>query len=108
LSEKAIPTFRDRALHLLVRPIVIDERRTLRPEPHRFDGAEEHIVASDRTHFDDPAIARLVQQARLPAVGFGGGYGWYAEGSSIPYFRTITGMICISPMAPRVETASGR
>jgi len=38
--------------------------------------------------FDDPAIARLVQQARLPAVGFGGGYGWYAERSSIPYFYT--------------------
>ena len=38
--------------------------------------------------FDDPAVARLVQQARLPAVGFGGGYGWYAEGSSIPYFYT--------------------
>jgi LacI family transcriptional regulator len=38
--------------------------------------------------FDDPAIARLVQQARLPAVGFGGGYGWHAEGSSIPYFYT--------------------
>jgi len=38
--------------------------------------------------FDDPAIARLVQQARLPAVGFGGGYGWYAEGSFIPYFYT--------------------
>jgi len=38
--------------------------------------------------FDDPAVARLVQQAHLPAVGFGGGYGWYAEGSSIPYFYT--------------------
>lgn len=38
--------------------------------------------------FDDPAVARLVVQSRLPAVGFGGGYGWYVEGSSIPYFYT--------------------
>lgn len=38
--------------------------------------------------FDDPAIARLVAQSRLPAVGFGGGYGWYASESSMPYFYT--------------------
>jgi LacI family transcriptional regulator len=37
--------------------------------------------------FDDPAVARLVTQSRLPDVGFGGGYGWYAEGS-VPYFYT--------------------
>ncbi len=37
--------------------------------------------------FDDPAIARLVTQSRLPVVGFGGGYGWYVEGS-VPYFYT--------------------
>ena len=37
--------------------------------------------------FDDPAVARLVAQARLPAIGFGGGYGWYASGT-IPYFYT--------------------
>src|SRR6266478_5259735 len=37
--------------------------------------------------FDDPAVARLVTQSRLPVVGFGGGYGWYAEGS-VPYFYT--------------------
>jgi LacI family transcriptional regulator len=37
--------------------------------------------------FDDPAIARLVTQSRLPVVGFGGGYGWYVEGA-IPYFYT--------------------
>ena len=36
--------------------------------------------------FDDPAVARLVMQSRLPAVAFGGGYGWYVEGSPIPYF----------------------
>ncbi|WP_187142971.1 AraC family transcriptional regulator [Terriglobus albidus] len=38
-------------------------------------------------NFDDPGIARRVTQARLPVVGFGGGYGWYTEGS-IPYFYT--------------------
>src|SRR6267143_1116768 len=37
--------------------------------------------------FDDPAVARLVTQSRLPVVGFGGGYGWYVEGS-VPYFYT--------------------
>jgi LacI family transcriptional regulator len=36
--------------------------------------------------FDDPAVARLVMQSRLPAVAFGGGYGWYDKGSPIPYF----------------------
>ena len=39
-------------------------------------------------NFDDPGIARRVTQARLPVVGFGGGYGWYVAGSSIPYFYT--------------------
>jgi LacI family transcriptional regulator len=39
-------------------------------------------------NFDDPGIARHVTQARLPVVGFGGGYGWYVAGSSIPYFYT--------------------
>jgi LacI family transcriptional regulator len=36
--------------------------------------------------FDDPSVARLVMQSRLPAVAFGGGYGWYEDGSPIPYF----------------------
>ena len=36
--------------------------------------------------FDDPAVARLVMQSGLPAVAFGGGYGWYVKGSPIPYF----------------------
>jgi LacI family transcriptional regulator len=39
-------------------------------------------------NFDDPGIARRVTQARLPVVGFGGGYGWYVAGSAIPYFYT--------------------
>src|SRR4029434_3486032 len=38
--------------------------------------------------FDDPAIARLVQQARLPAVGFGGGDGWCAGRVSGACFST--------------------
>ena len=36
--------------------------------------------------FDDPSVARLVMQSRLPAVAFGGGYGWYQEASPIPNF----------------------
>ncbi len=39
-------------------------------------------------NFDDPGIAKLVTQAQLPVVGFGGGYGWYVAGSAIPYFYT--------------------
>jgi LacI family transcriptional regulator len=39
-------------------------------------------------NFDDPGIARRVTRARLPVVGFGGGYGWYVTGSAIPYLYT--------------------
>ena len=38
--------------------------------------------------FDDPSIARIVIQSRLPAVGFGGGYGWHPPSAQIPYFYT--------------------
>lgn len=51
------------------------------PDLRSWDG--DGIIAD----FDDPAVARLVTQARLPVVGYGGGYGWYMEGS-IPYFYT--------------------
>lgn len=36
--------------------------------------------------FDDPGVAAAVSRARLPVVGFGGGYGWYSPQSEIPYF----------------------
>src|SRR5580704_11438983 len=36
--------------------------------------------------FDDPGVAAAVSRARLPVVGFGGGYGWYSPQSGIPYF----------------------
>jgi LacI family transcriptional regulator len=36
--------------------------------------------------FDDPGVAAAVSRARLPVVGFGGGYGWYSRRSAIPYF----------------------
>lgn len=36
--------------------------------------------------FDDPGVAEAVSSARLPVVGFGGGYGWYSSQSGIPYF----------------------
>jgi LacI family transcriptional regulator len=46
--------------------------------------------------FDDPGAAAAVLSAKLPVVGFGGGYGWYPRGSKIPYFfnnqRTIGNM----------------
>lgn len=42
-------------------------------------------------NFDHPAVASAVSRARLPAVGFGGGYGW--RPSSIPYFFTNNKMI---------------
>jgi LacI family transcriptional regulator len=38
--------------------------------------------------FDHPKVAAAVVQAKLPTVGFGSGYGWYAPISSIPYFFT--------------------
>ncbi|MBZ5665487.1 MAG: DNA-binding transcriptional regulator [Acidobacteriia bacterium] len=36
--------------------------------------------------FDHPKVAAAVVQSKLPAVGFGSGYGWYVPGSQIPYF----------------------
>ena len=38
--------------------------------------------------FDDPRLARAVLRSGLPAVGFGGGYGWYNPDSGIPYCYT--------------------
>lgn len=52
------------------------------PDLRSWEG--DGIVAD----FDDPAIARAVLQSKLPAVAFGGGYGWYLAGSGIPYFYT--------------------
>ncbi|MBC7927099.1 MAG: DNA-binding transcriptional regulator, partial [Bryobacteraceae bacterium] len=37
---------------------------------------------------DHPAVAAAVVKSKLPAVGFGSGYGWYAPKSRIPYFFT--------------------
>lgn len=39
-------------------------------------------------NFDDPSVAAAVMNSKLPAVGFGSGYGWYAPESRIPYFFT--------------------
>jgi LacI family transcriptional regulator len=36
--------------------------------------------------FDDPRVAAQVTASRIPAVGFGGGFGWYDPASRIPYF----------------------
>ncbi|MCX7825077.1 MAG: DNA-binding transcriptional regulator [Verrucomicrobiae bacterium] len=35
--------------------------------------------------FDDPRVAAQVTAARIPSVGFGGGFGWYDPASRIPY-----------------------
>jgi len=43
--------------------------------------------------FDDPGVADAVLRSRLPAVGFGGGYGWYSPDSGIPYFFNDQSMI---------------
>jgi LacI family transcriptional regulator len=43
--------------------------------------------------FDHPKVAAAVVQAKLPTVGFGSGYGWYAPASSIPYFVTTNDAI---------------
>ena len=59
------------------------------PDLRSWDG--DGIIAD----FDDPAVARLVVQSRLPAVAFGGGYGWYAADSSIPYFYTNNQRIAV-------------
>lgn len=52
------------------------------PDLRSWDG--DGIIAD----FDDPAVAQVVVGSGLPAVAFGGGYGWYARGSAIPYFYT--------------------
>jgi LacI family transcriptional regulator len=39
-------------------------------------------------NFDDPTVARLVRQSKLPVVGYGGGRGYDLPGTSIPYFST--------------------
>jgi len=36
--------------------------------------------------FDDPKVAAAVLRCKLPAVGFGGGFGWYPAQAGIPYF----------------------
>lgn len=36
--------------------------------------------------FDDPNVAAAVLRSKLPAVGFGGGFGWYPLHAGIPYF----------------------
>src|SRR5262245_35187930 len=44
--------------HPFVSTIVVDERGTVGPGAHRFDRAEKHVVAPDRSDLDDAAIKR--------------------------------------------------
>lgn len=39
-------------------------------------------------NLDHANVALAVSKSKLPAVGFGSGYGWYAPESKIPYFFT--------------------
>ena len=39
-------------------------------------------------NFDDPRVAGIVMQSRLPVVAFGSGYGWYKSATRVPYFFT--------------------
>lgn len=57
----------------------LGNQRLLDPRTWEGDG----IIAD----FDDPHIARLVVESHLPAVGFGGGYGWQSEFASAPYIH---------------------
>jgi LacI family transcriptional regulator len=50
------------------------------PDLHSWGG--NGIIAD----FDHPGVAKAAAKSKLPVVGFGSGYGWYVQGSSIPYF----------------------
>jgi LacI family transcriptional regulator len=54
-------------------------QRLLDPRTWEGDG----IIAD----FDDPNIAKLVVESRLPAVSFGGGFGWRPESAPAPYIH---------------------
>jgi len=56
-----------------------------RPLPDLSSWKVDGVVADFDSH---PALATAVVTAKLPAVGFGSGYGWYAHESRIPYFFT--------------------
>jgi LacI family transcriptional regulator len=57
--------------------------------PDLRSGRVDGIIAD----FDDPGVADAVLRSKLPAVGFGGGYGWYSQDSGIPYFFNDQRMI---------------
>jgi len=52
------------------------------PDLHSWKG--DGVIAD----FDHPHVASAIVRSKLPAVGFGSGYGWYAPALSIPYFYT--------------------
>src|SRR5215831_7919183 len=55
--------------HPLVSTIVVDERGTAGPEAHRFDRAEEYVVAAHRSYLDDAAIERDHGRGEYGAAG---------------------------------------
>jgi LacI family transcriptional regulator len=52
------------------------------PDLRRWHG--HGIIAN----FDDRAVARAIEGLLIPMVGVGGGFGWHAPGSGIPYIYT--------------------
>ncbi len=52
--------------------------------PDLADWEGDGIIAN----LDHPNVAMAVMKSKLPTVGFGSGYGWYAPKSHIPYFFT--------------------
>ena len=45
--------------------------------------------------FDHSKVASAIVRSKLPAVGFGSGYGWYVRDSAIPYFFTNNEAIAV-------------
>src|SRR5215470_17728583 len=68
ISAKISPRI-ESGSHPLVRTIVVDERGTAGPETHRFDRAEEHVVAAHRSYLDDAAIERDHGRGEYGAAG---------------------------------------
>ena len=56
--------------HLLVQPVVIDQRRPGGTEPHRFDGAEQHVVRGHRLDLDGAAVERDHRGGQHRRAGF--------------------------------------
>ena len=68
-----------------IEPLSLTDQRLPDLTSWRGDG----VIAD----FDQKNVADAVLHSRLPAIAFGGGYGWYPTHSSIPYFYNNQTMI---------------